>query len=323
MVGHFEARRTLLAAAVALASMVLLILSAGATSAQAGETRFCWGETVEKTGPDSVCYESGHSYATGVYASGVEHSICVNLLGLPPSKRKCSGGPGQAVYLPLTPSEGFAFPIIESNGAGPTKVYGALYWNQAPPPAPPPPPPAWNNESIGGSTPSDPDVASWDRQRLDVFARGSDNSLCHQSWDPVYGWSGWQKIPGPAITSGPSAVSWGPGRIDVVARIADGSVEHWGWESGIWSHENLGGNITADPDIASWGDKRLDVFARGTDEGLFHKSWDPIFKWASWQKIPGPTITSGPGAVSWGNERIDVVARVAGNSVWHWSWGTY
>jgi hypothetical protein len=183
------------------------------------------------------------------------------------------------------------------------------------------PPSTWHTDNLGGIVASDSDIASWGANRLDVFTRGTNNVLCHKSWDPTYGWSAWEQIPGgPTLTSGPGAVSWGPGRIDVVARVADGSIGHWGYESGVWGYENLGGNIVGDPDISSWQSGRLDIFARGTDDGLFHKSWTG--GWSAWEKIyAGTNLTSGPGAVSWGPGRIDVVARVAGNTVGHWSWG--
>jgi hypothetical protein len=309
---------TLLGVAVGMLAFASIFALASPSSAHATEYHFCWGKNLSAY-PDS-CHAGVKRYTYAIYGSTDKGGpICVwnNTNG--PKGITCAKHNDEGVYQGELGGE-LGDPYILNLGPSPTKVYG-IVWDGAPgPPPTPPPTPIWNNESLGGNTPSDPDIASWEDHRVDVFARGSNNSLCHRSWDPVFGWSGWEAIPGPNITSGPSAVSWGPGRIDVIARIADNSIEHWGWESGIWSHENLGGNVTSDPDIASWESGRLDVFARGTDNGLFHKSWDPTYKWSGWEKIPGPTITSGPGAVSWGPGRIDVVADVAGGSLQHWSW---
>jgi hypothetical protein len=306
------------------ALLLMLCVQAPRANAAIQEEHFCWGKSVAPFGPESVCYEFGtaHHNIRGLYASGVQHSICLKSFAQTSSEKRCTEGPGQGVYIPLHGSEeSLDLGVISTNGAATsTTVHGVIYWDQSPPS--PPPPPAWYNENLGGNTPSDPAIASWGPGRADVFARGSNDVLCHKSYDPVYGWSAWEQIPvGPTITSGPSAVSWGYGRIDVVARIADGSVQHWSWQNGAWSTENLGGNILGDPSISSRSSEEVDVFARGTDNSLDIKTWNPTNKWSLWERVPvGPLISSGPGSVSWGPSRIDVVADVNGGSVQHWSW---
>jgi Repeat of unknown function (DUF346) len=182
----------------------------------------------------------------------------------------------------------------------------------------------WRNDNLGGPISSDPDISSWGENRLDMFAKGTGNTLKQKYWNGA-AWSGWQDLGG-TLTSGPAAVSWGNGRIDVVARTTNNSLQHWWWESATgWGTDNLGGEFTADPDISSWGPGRLDVFGRGTDNALWHKYWINGSGWSAWEKLGG-TLASGPGAVSWAPNRIDVVAKASDNTVSHWyyngSWHT-
>ena len=55
--------------------------------------------------------------------------------------------------------------------------------------------PSWSNwESLGGLLTSAPTVSSWSENRLDVFARGTDNALWHKWWDN--GWNDWESLGG-------------------------------------------------------------------------------------------------------------------------------
>lgn len=85
-------------------------------------------------------------------------------------------------------------------------------------------------ESLGGELTSGPDVCSWAGGRLDVFARGPDNTLWHKWFDN--GWSEWESLGG-ILTSDPTAVSWSQGRIDVFTRGPDDALWHK-WFDGEW-----------------------------------------------------------------------------------------
>jgi hypothetical protein len=80
---------------------------------------------------------------------------------------------------------------------------------------------------------SSPTVASWGTGRLDVFARGDDNTLWHKYFEG--GWSNWHSEGGVRIGSNPAAISWGPNRIDVFARewTGDGLLHAW-WNGSKW-----------------------------------------------------------------------------------------
>lgn len=66
------------------------------------------------------------------------------------------------------------------------------------------------------SSTNGPAVASWGPHRLDVFARGADNTLYPNSWTGS-AWTGWRQVSPTPIGSDPAAVSWGTNRIDVFA----------------------------------------------------------------------------------------------------------
>ncbi len=195
-------------------------------------------------------------------------------------------------------------------------------WNTAAkPPADPVAPAKWSGwETFGdGTITGDPDVASWGTGRLDVFARGSDNTLRHKAYRSG-GWSSWTNKGG-RIYSDPTAVSWGSGRIDVFARSSANTLLHTRYLEGTgWSAwQDLGGNFVSSPTVASWGSGRLDVFARNSSNKLVHRAYASATGWSKWQTLDG-NFVGDPSAVSWGSNRIDIVARNSSNQLVHKWW---
>ena len=184
-------------------------------------------------------------------------------------------------------------------------------------PVPPTPPvTGWSQwEDLGGVLTSAPAVASWQPNRLDVFARGQNNALWHKWWDGSR-WSNWEDLGG-VLTSAPAAVSWGPNRIDVFGRGQNQSLWHKWWDGTRWSDwEDLGGGIiNSGPAASSTGVNRLEVFAQGQRGDLLMRTWNGT-RWSNWQSLGG-VITSEPAAVSWGGNRLDVFARGRNNALWH------
>jgi hypothetical protein len=180
------------------------------------------------------------------------------------------------------------------------------------PPGEPLSPPVVRTSQNCGGTSRGVDVASWGPDRLDVFARGSDNRLKHRWYDGGE-WSSWEDLGG-TLAADPTAVSWGDGRIDVFIRGTNGGLRHkWyagGGADGWSAWEDLGGNITSAPDVASWGPGRLDVFARGGEGQLVHRRYagGGADGWSSWEHLGG-TLSSGPSAISDQEGRINVFAR--------------
>jgi murein DD-endopeptidase MepM/ murein hydrolase activator NlpD len=169
-------------------------------------------------------------------------------------------------------------------------------------------------ESLGGAITSGPGVSSWGPGRLDIFARGPDNTLIHK-WYNQNTWWNWESLGG-VLASDPVAVSWGTGRIDVFVRGADSALWHRWYDNGAWyPWESLGGILSSAPAVASWGPGRLDVFITGVDGALWHR-WFNGTTWPDWESLGG-VLASHPSAVSWGPNRIDVVARGTDNGLWH------
>ena len=169
-------------------------------------------------------------------------------------------------------------------------------------------------ENLGGTLTSAPTVASWQRNRLDVFARGTDQSLFHKYWNGRQ-WSNWSSLGG-NLTSAPAAVSWGPNRIDVFARGQNQDLIHRWWNGSSWSNwESLGGTLTSGPAVSSTQRNRLEVFVRGNNRNLYLKTWNGS-SWSNWQNLRGK-LFSKPAAVSWGENRIDVFARGQNQNLIH------
>jgi hypothetical protein len=79
-------------------------------------------------------------------------------------------------------------------------------------------------EDLDGPITSAPAVASWEPDRLDVFAAGYDGNLTHKVWDGNE-WSTFEWVGG-EFTGNPAAVSWGKNRIDVFVRGLDDHLAH-------------------------------------------------------------------------------------------------
>ncbi len=304
--------RPLSARNVALAAFVAVaILFFPASQAQAGEAQFCSGKSLALLSGGGLCKDSSSRWITAVYGTGSQ-ATCAGAWGGP---FLCTGGPDQGVYVGKPHFDGsqlYQATLYNNSGEKGDKVYGTVWFNQSgpqPPPAPqPPPPPSWHIQNLGGMATSDPDISSWGPNRLDVWARGTDNALWHKWWNGS-SWNGWEKMSGGAIASGPGAVSWGANRIDVVARATDGKVLHWWWNGSSWQTENLGGEIQSDPDISTWSSSRYDLWARGTDNLLWHRWW-PGTTWMPWEnQSPSATFWGSPGAVSVGDNLTYVVGR--------------
>jgi hypothetical protein len=171
-------------------------------------------------------------------------------------------------------------------------------------------------ETFGGILSSGPGVSSWASNRLDVFVRGQDSALWHQSMSGTT-WSGWQSMGG-IITSDPAAVSWGANRIDVLARGQDNALWHQSFDgtTSTWSGwEYLGGILSSGPAVSSRGPGLLDVFVQGQDHQLWHQSFSNGV-WSGWGPLGG-IITTDPAAVSWDASRIDVFAQGQDRALWH------
>ena len=175
-------------------------------------------------------------------------------------------------------------------------------------------------EPLGGLLTSDPAVASWGDERLDVFVRGIDGTIWHKACNGGT-WLDWDNHVGGYLYEGssPAAVSWGPNDIDVFARGADSGLYHTFYLSatGLWSAwEPLGGSLSSSPAAASMQYGNLEAFVRGPGNTVWEITCTGTV-WSAWGDLGGSPITGDPDAVGWGGDQLDVVARGTDGAVWH------
>src|SRR5579871_542876 len=145
--------------------------------------------------------------------------------------------------------------------------------------------------SLGGAINEAPAVARNSDGRLEVFARGTDNSLRHV-WQnsPEGGWSDWASLGG-SLTSELAAAANSDGRLELFARSTDNALWHIWQDSagGGWSKwASLGGGITGAAAVGRNSDGRLEAFARGTDGALWHIWQDSAGGgWSKWSSLGG------------------------------------
>lgn len=117
-----------------------------------------------------------------------------------------------------------------------------------------------------------PAVASWGRDRLDIFGIGLDKAAFHKAWANAWYPSptNWEALGG-GFTSSLAVASWGEHRLDIFGIGLDKAMWHkaWanGWHPGQVAWESIGGQFISRPAVASWGPQRLDIFGLGLDQG--------------------------------------------------------
>ncbi len=77
-------------------------------------------------------------------------------------------------------------------------------------------------ENLGGTLRDKPECVSWDFNRIDCFARGTDRAMYHRWWDGSR-WGGWENLGG-TILEEPSWGAWGTDRVDCFARGTNGGM---------------------------------------------------------------------------------------------------
>jgi hypothetical protein len=156
---------------------------------------------------------------------------------------------------------------------------------------------------------------------MEVFARGSDGAVWHQTQTaPSNGWSGWSSLGGwvDMIEVGQNDDL----RLELFARGSDGAVWH-NWQTapnGAWSGwASMGGWIDM-IELGQNADGRLEIFARGSDGGLWH-NWQtaPNNGWSGWASMGGwiDILAIGRNA----DGRLEIFARGSDGGLWH-NWQT-
>ncbi|MGE5221073.1 MAG: C1 family peptidase [Omnitrophica WOR_2 bacterium] len=250
-----------------------------------------------------------YSYGSGVYhhVTGNDMGLhCVEIIGYSESegcwicKNSWGAGWGMAGFFKIAYGEAgldSEFPFWTASGV---ILPPDIIWH------------GW--EDLGGVIIGPPAVASWSQNRLDCFARGTDNHMYHKWWDGNQ-WHAWENLGG-ALASSPAVASWGPNRLDCFARGTDNHMWHMWWDGKKWNGwENLGGGLTSAPAVAAYGPNRLDCFVKGGENHLWHKCWDGA-QWRDWEDLGG-TITSAPAVAARAAQILDIFALGEKNQLVH------
>jgi hypothetical protein len=174
---------------------------------------------------------------------------------------------------------------------------------------------SWTRKlDLGGSLASQPAAVSWKPGRIDVFARGTDDTLMHR-WYRRGQWSRWESLGG-TLTSAPAVASWEPGRLDVFTRAPNGALRHRFYVSGKgWSTwRRRGGALTSSSAATPWAPGRIDVVARGTGAVLLHRSYVKGDGWSRW-RTRGRGLTSRPAIAAPAPGMLDIAARRNGDDL--------
>lgn len=165
--------------------------------------------------------------------------------------------------------------------------------------------------------------------RLEVFVRGTDNSLFHR-WQttPNGNWSGYSPLGG-ILRSDPTVVRNWDGRMEVFVRNTDNGVSHrwqvrpnssWSsWENFSDTVGQVWGNIAAIAHDAGGG---LNLFWRGPDNRLrWKRQMVANGAWGAPRSLGGPIIASDIAVGEYDGQRADprlvVFVRGTDNRIWY------
>jgi peptidoglycan/xylan/chitin deacetylase (PgdA/CDA1 family) len=169
-------------------------------------------------------------------------------------------------------------------------------------------------QSVGGVLSAAPAVVGGADGRIDVFVRGTDDSLWTRALPPGGSWSPWTGLGG-WLTTGPAGVYLDAVRLDLYAIGGDHAVWHRTWTGSTWSGwQSVGGQTYVAPTVAPspQGDGAW-VFARGTGNGLYLNP-NAAGGGTAWQDLGGVLIDAPAAAGAAG--RVDVVVRGTDTSLW-------
>jgi hypothetical protein len=173
---------------------------------------------------------------------------------------------------------------------------------------------------------SAPALVSWAPGRLELFARGDDKRIWHNSLtrnaQDGEAWTGWSAVPGDLFFRyGPAAVSRALNSVDLFAVDVNRRLVHKTWNGSQWTDwtQMPAGTFTSGPAVTSRSSGWLDVVALGDDRKVYHCSRVGTQGWSGWSQIPNGTLTSAPTICDWGDERLHVFA-LGGDRQIHHAW---
>lgn len=161
--------------------------------------------------------------------------------------------------------------------------------------------------ALDGPVLSAPAVTSFGADRIDLFARGTDYTLWHRTFNGTT-WSAWQSLGG-GLSSAPAAAATSNNRIDVVVKGTDNAIYIKSWTASTgWSlYGRLDGSFSSAPALVSVSGQ-LELFARDMGLKLLHRTRSTTGAWTAWASLGGG-LSSGPAAVAPAPGRLEVFVR--------------
>lgn len=138
--------------------------------------------------------------------------------------------------------------------------------------------------------------------RMDLFARGNDNSLWWRSYHSGH-WDSWKSLGG-NLDSEPAATGRSnSSTVDVFYRGLNNGLwqltnrqDHWGEWQGLL------GSFDTGPGACSWGNNRIDLFSRTWNKTIQHSVFNGV-TWSAWETLT-QMVFSAPAATAIGPDHM-------------------
>ena len=171
----------------------------------------------------------------------------------------------------------------------------------------------------GSKIGSDPSVVCRAGKKIDLFARGHNNTALYHTFAEDGRWAFYYNVQnGYAIEDVMTAAAnpappekagfWG----NLFGVGAKFTTPPEGWSLG---GAPLGGEIKGSPDACAFGGVKRAVFARGMNDYIWWRYWDGS-QWTAWEDLGGLKMSSDPSAISRGDGMIDIFARGENNHLY-------
>jgi hypothetical protein len=178
--------------------------------------------------------------------------------------------------------------------------------------------PAWFH--YGSKIGSDPAVACRAGDRLNLYARGHNNTGLYGTWAENGIWANLyviEKGDGLAIEDVVGKANRKPSEKSFWDKIGETIAgKAFTYSSEILGAVGLGGQMKGSPDACSFGGDKQAVFVRGMDDAIYWKMWDGS-KWSEFESLEGGVkMSSDPSALSRRSGEIMLFARGTDNKLW-------
>jgi hypothetical protein len=163
--------------------------------------------------------------------------------------------------------------------------------------------------NFGGSFTGRPAAVGFARNRLNIYARGTDNIISALWWDGS-SWSAWNSIGPTTMSSDPAAVAFQGNRIALAAIDTNNHIRYKLWDGSAWTPSSTwtddGRDCKFAPTWVAWGGNKLNLFVvdRVTSK-LFTKHYDGQAWVPTWWDLGG-AHNSRPVAVAYGSNKFSV-----------------